>query len=139
MRRHNCDPISTVAYAKNTPVASRLGKHGAGGVHDTKPLDSKRAFSARIPIFAIRFKEIAAVPLAVAVAYFAGAEAAFLIGTLSDKIFAPFWPPNVILFCALLRAPERHWWLYIVATFPAHALAELQVGMPAAQLLVAFA
>ena len=41
-------------------------------------------------------------PIIVAVAYFIGAEIAFLIGTLSDRIFAPFWPPNVVLFCALL-------------------------------------
>lgn len=78
-------------------------------------------------------------PLLVAVAYYAGAEAAFFIGTLSDKIFAPFWPPNVILFCALVLVPERRWWLFIAASFPAHVLAEFGVGMPAAQLLVAFA
>jgi signal transduction histidine kinase len=78
-------------------------------------------------------------PLLVALAYFLGAEAAFLIGTLSDKIFALFWPPNVVLFCALLIVPQRQWWLYIAAAFPAHVLAELGVGMPAMQLLVAFA
>ncbi len=40
-------------------------------------------------------------PVLVAVAYFLAAEAAFFIGTLSDRIFAPFWPPNIVLFCAL--------------------------------------
>lgn len=104
-----------------------------------KPLDWKRSFEVRIPELAIRLKELTAKPLFVALAYFAGAEVAFLIGTLSDKIFAPFWPPNVILFCALLIAPDRHWWLYILAAFPAHALAELVVGMPAAQMSIAFA
>jgi signal transduction histidine kinase len=74
----------------------------------------------------------------VAVAYYLGAQAAFAVGTLSDRIFAPFWPPNIVLFCALVLAPRRHWWLYIAATFPAHALAEIGVGMPPAQLLVAF-
>jgi signal transduction histidine kinase len=77
-------------------------------------------------------------PLLVAIAYFIGAQIAFFIGTLSDKIFAPFWPPNVVLFCALLLVPERRWWLYIAAAFPPHVVAELQVGMPAEQLLVAF-
>jgi signal transduction histidine kinase len=77
-------------------------------------------------------------PLLLAAAYFIGAEVAFLVGTLSDRIFAPFWPPNVILFCALLLVPERRWWVYIAAVFPAHVLAELQVGMPAGQMLVAF-
>src|SRR5215472_17450950 len=77
-------------------------------------------------------------PLLVALMYFVGAEAAFYIGTLSDRIFALFWPPNVVLFCALMIVPQRDWWLYIVAAFLAHVVAELGVGMPAPQLLVAF-
>jgi signal transduction histidine kinase len=79
------------------------------------------------------------VPAFVAIAYYLGALAAFKIGTLTDRIFAPFWPPNVVLFCALILVPKRRWWLYIAATFPAHALAEARVAMPAAQVLVAFA
>jgi signal transduction histidine kinase len=78
-------------------------------------------------------------PALLALIYFLGAEAAFYIGTLSDRIFALFWPPNVVLFCALLIVPQRRWWLYIAAAFPAHVIAELGVGMPAPQLLVAFA
>jgi signal transduction histidine kinase len=78
-------------------------------------------------------------PALVALIYFLGAEAAFYIGTLSDRIFALFWPPNVVLFCALLIVPQRRWWLYIAAAFPAHVIAEVGVGMPAPQLLVAFA
>jgi signal transduction histidine kinase len=78
-------------------------------------------------------------PALVALVYFLGAEAAFYIGTLSDRIFALFWPPNVILFCALLIVPQRRWWLYIAAAFPAHVIAEVGVGMPAPELLVAFA
>jgi signal transduction histidine kinase len=78
-------------------------------------------------------------PALVALVYFLGAEAAFYIGTLSDRIFALFWPPNVILFCALLIVPQRRWWLYIAAAFPAHVIAEVGVGMSAPELLVAFA
>jgi PAS domain S-box-containing protein len=78
------------------------------------------------------------VPLIAALAYYAGAEAAFFVGTLSDKIFAPFWPPNIVLFCALLLSPYRRWWLFILAVFPAHVLAEIRVGMDTLQLLVAF-
>src|SRR5262245_15491411 len=77
-------------------------------------------------------------PLFVAIAYYLAAQVAFSIGTFSDRIFAPFWPPNTVLFCTLLLVPKRQWWLYIAATFPAHAIAEIAVGMPAAQLLVAF-
>ena len=75
----------------------------------------------------------------VAIAYYLGAELAFLIGTLSDRIFAPFWPPNIVLFCALLITPPRQWWMYIAAALPAHVLAELSVGMPMPQMIVAFA
>jgi signal transduction histidine kinase len=71
-------------------------------------------------------------------AYYLGAEAAFLIGTLSDRIFAPFWPPNAILFCALAVLPYRRWPLYIIAVFPAHVIVELGVGMGWPQLVVAF-
>jgi signal transduction histidine kinase len=78
-------------------------------------------------------------PILVALLYFVGAEVAFYIGTLSDRIFALFWPPNVILFCALLIVPQRSWWGYVAAAFPAHIAAEFTVGMPAPQLLVAFA
>src|SRR5262249_58796600 len=77
--------------------------------------------------------------LIVAVAYFVGAETAFFIGTLSDEIFAPFWPPNVILFCAFVVVPERRWWTVIAAAFPAHVAAELTIGMSAGQIGVAFA
>jgi signal transduction histidine kinase len=77
-------------------------------------------------------------PVLLAIAYYLGAEAAFFVGTLSDKIFAPFWPPNVILFCVLLLVPQKRWWMYIAAAFPAHVIAEVGVGMPAGQLIVAF-
>jgi two-component system NarL family sensor kinase len=70
-------------------------------------------------------------------AYYAGAEAAFYIGTLTHQ-FAPFWPPNIILLCALLLVPQRHWWVCIAAVLPAHMAAELQVRMPALQALAAF-
>ena len=75
--------------------------------------------------------------LFVFVAYWAGAEIAFFIGTLSDKIFAPFWPPNIVLLAALLYAPQRRWQC-ILAALPAHILSEISVGMPLAQLVVAF-
>src|SRR3954467_13359742 len=77
-------------------------------------------------------------PALVAVAYYVGAQAAFAVGTLSDRIFAPFWPPNIILFCALLLVPKNRWWLYIAVTFPAHVIAEMGVGMPPSQNLMAF-
>lgn len=84
-----------------------------------------------------RLPRPAVAPILVAAAYYLGAEAAFAIGTLTQQ-FAPFWPPNVVLLCALLWAPRRHWPIYIGAVFPAHVLAELGVAMPLPQLLAAF-
>jgi integral membrane sensor domain MASE1 len=71
--------------------------------------------------------------IGVAVGYYASAQLAFLIGTLSDGIFAPFWPPNVILFCGLLLRPRRQWPAILATTLLAHVLAESSVGMPAGQ------
>jgi signal transduction histidine kinase len=78
-------------------------------------------------------------PVLAAVLYYLGAQLAFCIGTLSDQIFALFWLPNVVLFCALMISARRRWWWYIAAAFPVHVIAELGVGMPVLQLLLAFA
>src|SRR5678816_483667 len=51
------------------------------------------------------------IAVCVATGYYASAQLAFFIGTLSDRIFAPFWPPNVILFCGLLLSLRKHWTL----------------------------
>ena len=61
-------------------------------------------------------------PVLVGLAYYCGAEAAFAIGTLT-QMFAPFWPPNVVLLCALLLVPQRRWWAYVLAAFVAHLAA----------------
>src|SRR5215472_14261417 len=76
-------------------------------------------------------------PFLTALGYYLGAKAAFAIGTLTQQ-FAPFWPPNVVLFCAFMLAPRRYWPLYIAAAFPAHVLTERGADMPLEQLLAAF-
>ena len=99
------------------------------------------ADAARVstPSSARHWLSAARVPLLVGLAYYLGAQFAFLIGTLSDQVFALFWPPNVILFCALLFRPRREWLTLIAAAFVAHVAAEVGVGMAVPQLLVAFA
>lgn len=77
-------------------------------------------------------------PSIVACAYFLGAELAFLVGTFSDRFFAPFWPPNAVLFGALAFVPYAQWWIYIAAVLPVHVLVEWQVAMPPPQIAVAF-
>ena len=71
--------------------------------------------------------------------YLVAAELAFFVGTLSDKIFAPFWPPNIVLLFALLIARRGWRWIAILAAFPAHVIAETRIGMSLSELLVAFA
>src|SRR5215211_4922456 len=112
---------------------------GLGEPGREKQMTYSGSASQPFPLRLFGAKPVWQAPLLLAVAYFVGAEAAFYIGTLSDKIFAPFWPPNIILFFALLLVPERRWWLFIAAAFPAHVVAELGVGMPLGQMLVAFA
>jgi signal transduction histidine kinase len=77
-------------------------------------------------------------PIIVATGYFLGAHAAFLVGTLSDRIFAPFWPPNAILFCGLLLTRPNRWAGILAAVFPAHLLAESYVGMSATAMIWAY-
>jgi signal transduction histidine kinase len=77
--------------------------------------------------------------IAIALGYYIAAEGAFLIGTLSDGIFAPFWPPNAVLFSALLLSPRKRWGLILAAAFPAHVVAELGVGMAPDRIMLAFA
>src|SRR5688572_21375940 len=78
-------------------------------------------------------------PFLTGVGYLVGAEVAFAIGTLSDNFFAPFWPPNAVLFCALVFVPYQKWWIYLAAVLPIHVFVEWQVAMPAPQVIVAFA
>lgn len=99
---------------------------------------STLVFAAR-PSQSLRWTSALAGPAAAGLLYLLGAETAFLIGTLSDRIFAPFWPPNIALFCFFLLVPPRQWWLYLAVVFPAHVIVEVGVGMPLPQLLVAFA
>ncbi len=72
-------------------------------------------------------------------AYLIAAELAFFVGTLSDKIFAPFWPPNIVLFSALLLVRRGWRWISVIAALPAHVIAETRIGMPFSQLAVAYA
>lgn len=99
---------------------------------------STLAFPAR-PSRSLGLTHALAGPAAAGLLYLLGAETAFLIGTLSDRIFAPFWPPNIVLFCFFLLVPPRQWWLYVAVVFPAHVIVEVGVGMPVPQLLAAYA
>jgi len=72
--------------------------------------------------------------IVVAVAYYAGAQIGFAL-TFQPHPVSTLWPPNSILFAALLLSPVRSWWLLLLAAFPAHILVQLHADIPITMLL----
>lgn len=72
--------------------------------------------------------------VAVAVAYFIGAQLGFALTPQSQPI-STLWPPNAILFGVLLLAPVRMWGWLLLAVLPAHLAIELTSGVPLAMAL----
>ena len=77
-------------------------------------------------------------PLAVAVAYFLGAQLGFVL-RFPPATTSILWPPNAILTAALLLTPPRRWWMFLLAAFPAHLAVQLPVGWPVGLILTLFA
>src|SRR5438552_5063711 len=69
------------------------------------------------------------VAIAVFVVYYLCARLGFAL-TFAPSPISVLWPPNSILFAALLLVPATSWWLVMAAALPAHLLAELQGGVP---------
>src|SRR5205814_7036680 len=80
---------------------------------------------------------IAATALLLAIGYYVGANLGFIL-RLPPSTPSVVWPPNSILTAALLLAPRRRWWIYLVAAFPAHLDAELP-ALPAGLVFALFA
>src|SRR5215469_11844686 len=77
--------------------------------------------------FQRRFLALAAALIAFEVAfYFAYA---YGMGFASARA-SPFWLPESILFCALLRSPKRYWWIFIVAPLPIRLFTSVQPNHP---------
>lgn len=86
--------------------------------------------SAHEPFAQLRKIWTTAFPLVlVAAAYYAGTAIGFLLTPAHGRI-SIFWPPNAILLAALLLAPRRKWWMFILAVLPAHLLIQLRAGVP---------
>jgi signal transduction histidine kinase len=62
--------------------------------------------------------------LVVAISYYAGSELGFFLKPDHTTI-ATIWPPSAILLAAFLLAPTQVWWVFLVATLPAHLLAQV--------------
>ncbi len=75
--------------------------------------------------------------LLVSVAYYVGAKVGFAL-TFKPHPVSTLWPPNSILFAALLLAPVRWWWFLLLAAFPAHLLTQLNADIPLTMILCWF-
>ncbi len=72
--------------------------------------------------------------LVVASAYYIGAQIGFGL-TFTPHPVSTLWPPNSILFAALLLSPVRSWWFLLLAAFPAHLLVQLNANIPVTMIL----
>ena len=99
------------------PFGKRFDEPGSPGAADDETL--KRAFF---------------LALMVAVSYFVGAKVGLAL-TFAPFPLAVMWPPNAIVFGALLIAPTRSWWMLLLAVLPAHLLAETQESVPVSMVL----
>lgn len=82
--------------------------------------------------FISRYRHIvrpALVALSVSAAYFVGAKIGFAL-TFQPHPVSTLWPPNSIMFAALLLSPVRWWWFLLPAVFPAHLLSQLNADIP---------
>lgn len=76
--------------------------------------------------------------LLVSIAYYVGAKVGFAL-TFHPNPVSTLWPPNSIVFAALLLSPVRWWWFILLAAFPAHLLTQLNADIPIAMILSWFA
>jgi PAS domain S-box-containing protein len=57
----------------------------------------------------------------------------------SQASASPFWFPDSVLLCALLKSRRELWWLFILGTLPIRLYSEVSVGIPLWFLLSCFA
>jgi PAS domain S-box-containing protein len=72
--------------------------------------------------------------LLVCFGYYAGALIAQSL-RFPNSHLSLLWPPTAIVLAALLLAPTRLWWIYLVAVCPVHIFVQLQDGVPALGIL----
>lgn len=75
--------------------------------------------------------------LIVGSAYYLGAKIGFAL-TFQPHPVSTLWPPNSILFAALLLSRTRSWWFLLLAAFPAHLLVQLNADIPMTMILCWF-
>jgi len=98
-------------------------------------LDSGPLAPLQLGISDLRLAQIGVIVFA---AYYLGAKLGLALTFLPNPI-SVLWPPNAILFAALLLVPRSAWWVVIAAALPAHLFAELQNGIPVTMVVCWFA
>ena len=65
---------------------------------------------------------------------------AFRFGTSFGPVLAsPFWFPDAVLLCALLKSRRELWWIFILGTLPIRLYYGATIGLPTWFLLASFA
>src|SRR4026208_627355 len=85
-------------------------------------------------------RRVLRLPLAavsVAAAYYIGAKIGFALPSQPHPV-STLWPPNSILFAALLLSRPRSWWFLLLAAFPAHLLVQMNADIPTTMILCWF-
>lgn len=73
-------------------------------------------------------------------AYLAAYFLAFRYGTFFGRSNpSPFWFPDAILLCALLKSRPRDWWLFIVAALPVRMIFTVPLHFPMWYVVASFA
>jgi len=84
-----------------------------------------------------RFLRPALAALSVGAAYYIGAKIGFAL-TFQPHPVSTLWPPNSILFAALILSKPRSWWFLLLAAFPAHILVQFNADIPSTMILCWF-
>jgi signal transduction histidine kinase len=84
---------------------------------------------SRIPLSGTQILRTFGPALLVASSYYVGTRIGFA-WTPGGQPNSTFWPANAILLAAFLLAPQRIWWVLLLAVLPAHMIAQLQSGIP---------
>jgi len=75
---------------------------------------------------------------AVAVGYYVASELGLALLFPTTPVSA-LWPANAFLLAVLLTTPRRCWWMYLLAAFPTHLLANAPLGVPLSIMCIQFA
>ncbi len=90
------------------------------------------------PLFAAATTDANLHKLRIALLVFAGYYAGARLGlalTFHPSPISALWPPNAIVFAAMILVGPRLWWVVALGALPAHLISELQSGIPMPMVL----